>query len=139
MHHFVYAAIGGSLLGVSAIMMMALNGRIAGISGILSGSITQKGSERWWRILFTAGIIIGAALPSLLSADFVVPEPAATLPLVLIGGLLVGLGTGLGSGCTTGHGICGIARLSKRSLVATCTFMAAAFLTVYILRHTFGA
>lgn len=135
MHHFVLALIGGGLLGVAAVMMMGLNGRIAGVSGILSGSMTQPSADRLWRILFIVGVVLGGAIPALISADFKPPEPQAGTLLVIAGGLLVGLGTGLGSGCTSGHGICGISRLSLRSIVATCTFMAAGFVCVYVLRH----
>ena len=138
MHPFIYATIGGALLGLAAVMMMGLKGRIAGVSGILTGTVTESGGERLWRILFIIGIVIGGAIPALLSADFRPPAPEAGTLLVLFGGLLVGLGTGLGSGCTTGHGICGIARLSPRSIVATCTFMGVAFLCVYLLRHILG-
>ena len=138
MHHFVLAAIGGGLVGVAAVMMMALNGRIAGVSGILSGVFTQGAGERLWRLLFVVGIVIGGALPPLLNADFKAPLPSAGVLLAVIGGLLVGVGTGLGSGCTSGHGICGIARLSKRSIIATLTFMAAGIVTVTLLRLTTG-
>lgn len=139
MHHFLWAIIGGSLLGVSAVMMMAFNGRIAGVSGILSGSITQPTGDRLWRILFILGIVLGGAIPALISGDFRPPEPQAGTLLLVAGGLFVGIGTGLGSGCTSGHGICGMSRLSLRSIVATCTFMAAGFVCVYLLRHVFGA
>ncbi|MEH6639115.1 MAG: YeeE/YedE thiosulfate transporter family protein [Porticoccaceae bacterium] len=135
MHHFVLAVIGGGLLGVAAVMMMGLNGRIAGVSGILSGSMTQPSGDRLWRILFIVGVVLGGAIPALISGDFKPPEPQAGTMLVIAGGLLVGLGTGLGSGCTSGHGICGISRLSLRSVFATCTFMAAGFVCVYVLRH----
>ncbi len=138
MHHFFYATLGGALIGISAITMMALSGRIAGMSSILSGSFTQPSGERLWRILFVIGVILGGAIPVMLSADFKPPEPRAGLLLVIAGGLFVGIGTGLGSGCTSGHGICGVSRLSPRSIVATCTFMAAGFLCVYLLRHVFG-
>ncbi|RLA47348.1 MAG: YeeE/YedE family protein [Gammaproteobacteria bacterium] len=138
MHPFIYATIGGALLGIAAVMMMGLKGRIAGVSGILTGTLTESGSERLWRVLFIVGIVIGGAIPALLSTDFRPPAPEAGTLLIIVGGLLVGLGTGLGSGCTTGHGICGIARLSPRSVVATCIFMGAAFLSVYLLRHILG-
>lgn len=134
MHHFVLAAIGGALIGLAAILMMALNGRIAGVSGILTGIFTQPAGERLWRALFVVGILIGGALPALLDADLRAPPPQAGVGLALIGGLIVGLGTGLGSGCTSGHGICGISRFSKRSLLATLTFMAAGIATVTALR-----
>jgi uncharacterized protein len=138
MHPFVLATLGGSLIGVAAVMMMGLKGRISGVSGILSGSLTEPAGERLWRVLFIIGIIIGGAIPTLLSPDFRPPEPDASTLMIVAGGLLVGLGTGLGSGCTSGHGICGVSRLSPRSIVATCTFMAAGFLCVYLLRHVFG-
>ena len=137
MHHFVLALIGGGLVGLAAVLMMGLNGRIAGVSGILSGAFTEDG-DRFWRILFVLGIAIGGAIPALLSASFTPPEPDTSTVLVVIGGVIVGLGTGLGSGCTSGHGICGMSRLSLRSLIATCTFMAAGFVSVYLLKHIFG-
>tara|TARA_R110000787_G_scaffold333_11_gene1121 strand:- start:9676 stop:10095 length:420 start_codon:yes stop_codon:yes gene_type:complete len=138
MHQFILATIGGGLIGTAAVIMMGLTGRIAGVSGILSGAFTEAGEDRLWRILFVVGIIIGGAIPVLLSADFRPPQPSAGMLATIAGGLAVGLGTGLGSGCTSGHGICGISRLSPRSLVATCTFMAAGFICVYLLRHVFG-
>lgn len=138
MHQFVLAAIGGGLIGTAAVMMMGFTGRIAGVSGILSGAFTEAGEDRMWRILFVVGIVIGGAIPALLSPDFKPPQPGAGMLATIAGGLAVGLGTGLGSGCTSGHGICGISRLSPRSLVATCTFMAAGFICVYLLRHVFG-
>jgi len=137
MHPFLLALIGGGLVGLAAVMMMGLNGRIAGVSGILSGAFTDS-SERLWRILFVLGIVIGGAIPTLISSSFAPPVPDTSTLLVVIGGLIVGLGTGLGSGCTSGHGICGISRLSPRSIVATCTFMAAGFICVYFLKHVFG-
>jgi uncharacterized membrane protein YedE/YeeE len=138
MHPFILATLGGGLIGIAAVMMMGLKGRISGVSGILTGAFTESADERLWRLLFVVGIIIGGAIPVALSVDFKPPEPDASVLVVIIGGLLVGLGTGLGSGCTSGHGICGISRLSPRSIVATCTFMAAGFICVYLLRHVFG-
>ncbi|OUS17581.1 hypothetical protein A9Q88_03185 [Gammaproteobacteria bacterium 50_400_T64] len=138
MHPFVLALIGGGLVGLAAVMMMGLKGRIAGVSGILSGAFTDSSGERLWRILFVLGIAIGGAIPELISDSFVPPAPDTSTLLVIIGGLTVGLGTGLGSGCTSGHGICGISRLSPRSMVATCTFMAAGFICVFLLKHVFG-
>lgn len=137
MHPFTLALIGGGLVGLAAVMMMGLNGRIAGVSGILSGAFTN-GDDRLWRILFVLGIAIGGAIPALISNSFVPPVPDTSTLLVIIGGIAVGVGTGLGSGCTSGHGICGISRLSPRSIVATCTFMAAGFTCVYLLKHVFG-
>jgi len=138
MHPFVLALIGGGLVGLAAVMLMGLKGRIAGVSGILSGAFTDSSGERLWRILFVLGIAIGGAIPALMSDSFVPPAPDTSALLVIIGGLAVGVGTGLGSGCTSGHGICGISRLSPRSMVATCTFMAAGFICVFLLKHVFG-
>lgn len=138
MHHFILAAIGGAMIGIAAVVMMGLNGRIAGISGILSGVFTQPGNEKLWRALFVVGLVVGGALPSLLFSLPAPPVPDATIGLVIAGGLFVGIGTGLGSGCTSGHGICGMARLSKRSIVATVIFMATGVTAVYILRHLIG-
>jgi uncharacterized membrane protein YedE/YeeE len=138
MHPFVLALIGGGLVGLAAVMMMALKGRIAGVSGILTGSFSESGGERIWRMLFIAGVIVGGAIPVMFSSDFKPPIPQSGTLLTIIGGLAVGIGTGLGSGCTSGHGICGISRLSLRSVIATCTFMAAGFICVYLLKHVFG-
>ena len=135
---FILAAIGGSLIGLSAIMMMGFNGRIAGISGILSGAFSEAGSERLWRILFIVGVIGGGTVPLLFSDGFKPPIPETSTLVIVIGALAVGIGTGLGNGCTSGHGICGIARISPRSIIATCTFMAAGFACVYLLKHVFG-
>lgn len=134
MHPFVLATIGGGLVGLSAVLMMALNGRIAGVSGILSGTFTQPTGDRLWRLLFIVGIIIGGALPVWLDAGLKAPLPAASVGLAVVGGLVVGFGTGLGSGCTSGHGICGISRLSRRSILATLTFMASGIATVTLIR-----
>jgi uncharacterized membrane protein YedE/YeeE len=127
----VSAAIGGALIGLSAILLMLLTGRIAGISGIL-GELTS--GDRGWRIAFLAGLI---AAPLALSAGgHALRAPVMPgLLVVAVAGLLVGFGTRLGSGCTSGHGICGIARLSPRSIMATLTFMATAMLVVAITRH----
>ncbi|PCJ36882.1 MAG: YeeE/YedE family protein [Cellvibrionales bacterium] len=137
MHPFVLALIGGGLIGLAAVMMMGLKGRIAGVSGILSSAFSSD-DDRLWRILFIVGIVIGGAIPAIMSDSFVPPAPDTSTWLVIIGGLTVGLGTGLGSGCTSGHGICGISRLSPRSMVATCTFMAAGFICVFLLKHVLG-
>ncbi len=138
MHPFVLALIGGGLVGLAAVMLMGLKGRIAGVSGILSGAFTDSSGDRLWRILFVLGIAIGGAIPTLISDSFAPPVPDTSTLLVIVGGLAVGVGTGLGSGCTSGHGICGISRMSLRSIVATCTFMAAGFICVFLLKHVFG-
>jgi uncharacterized membrane protein YedE/YeeE len=129
---------GGALIGLAVVLMMLLNGRIAGVSGVLGGVFSPKAGDVGWRLAFIAGLI---AVPLIVrAAGYTLP--AVDLPhsvVIVAGGLLVGFGTRLGSGCTSGHGVCGLARLSPRSLVATCGFMGAAALTVAIVRHGFGA
>jgi len=131
----VSALVGGALIGLSATLLYGTLGRIAGVSGILNSAIEQR-SERGWRIAFLLGLVAAAA------AWFAIADvsPRTGFPLLsLIGaGLLVGFGTRLGSGCTSGHGICGLARLSKRSLVAVLVFMGSGFVTVFIARHVLG-
>ena len=129
--------IGGLVIGASAVAMLYFLGRIAGISGIVWGAVSRQ-SDGSWRWLFLAGLVIGPLLFHMLTTT---PYPAAS-PLewwhAIVGGLLVGFGVKLGSGCTSGHGVCGIGRLSKRSFIATCTFMATGIITVYVLRHLLG-
>jgi len=127
--------IGGALIGIAASLLLLLNGRIAGISGILSGVFgTIGGTERYWRLAFVIGLICGAAIYFLAAGRHAVQLPAGNLTLI-VAGLLVGFGTRLGSGCTSGHGVCGLARLSPRSLAATGTFILFGMLTVFLLRH----
>ena len=127
--------IGGVLIGLAASLLLLLNGRIAGISGILSGiSGTIGGTERYWRLAFIIGLICGAAIYFLAAGRHAVQLPDGNLTLI-VAGLLVGFGTRLGSGCTSGHGVCGLARLSPRSLAATATFMLFGMLTVFLIRH----
>lgn len=132
----VTALIGGALIGLAATLLYALLGRIAGISGIVNAALEQRG-ERGWRIAFLLGLVVAA------TAWFAYTgAPARTgFPLgwLIAAGALVGFGTRLGNGCTSGHGICGLARLSPRSLVAVMAFMGAGFVTVYVLRHMLGA
>lgn len=143
---------GGILIGLSATWLMATLGRIAGISGIIGNLITvrPKGDSAW-RLAFLLGLISGPILLILLGGGLgnvagssggatgeVIGQPAGGVVLMLIAGLLVGVGTSLGSGCTSGHGVCGLARLSSRSLVATLTFLVAAIITVYVVRHLIG-
>ena len=130
----VSAAIGGALIGLAATLLMLLSGRIAGISGILGDLIDLAGGDRPWRLAFLAGLIAG---PLVFAAGrHALPAPAMPgWSIVIVAGLLVGFGTRLGSGCTSGHGICGIARLSPRSMAATLTFVAVAMLVVAITRH----
>ncbi|SHL25368.1 YeeE/YedE family protein [Roseibium suaedae] len=131
---------GGALIGLAAVALMGLLGRIAGINGILSGLIALPNSSDWaWRAAFVLGLL-GSPLIVLMIAGTL---PALSVPvspiMIGIGGVLVGIGTSLGSGCTSGHGVCGIARLSKRSIAATLTFMATALITVFVIRHVIGA
>ena len=129
------ALLGGALIGAAAVMLWMLAGRIAGVSGIAFGLLRPARGEVLWRACFLGGLVAGAVGAMALG---VAPERLRVtndLPLLLVGGLLVGVGTRLGGGCTSGHGVCGLARLSRRSLVATLVFMAAAFATVYLVRH----
>jgi uncharacterized membrane protein YedE/YeeE len=128
---------GGILLGVASALFILLNGRVLGISGILGGLILPRPGDRVWRIAFLLGLASAPFVYSWLApADLVqAPRIDAGYGLVVIAGLLVGLGTRYGSGCTSGHGVCGLSRLSPRSLVATLSFMAAGFAMVFIIRH----
>lgn len=129
--------LGGILIGLAAAGFVLLNGRIAGISGILGGLLTAARSDWAWRTAFLAGMLI-APLIALTLFGLPAIEINAGLPIIIVAGLLVGLGTRYGSGCTSGHGVCGLSRLSPRSLVATIAFMAAGFVTVYLIRHGIG-
>lgn len=134
-----YAFSGGALIGLSASLMILFNGRIAGISGICGGLIRPVRHDWSWRLVFLSGLIGGAFLMDHWLALEVSPQVQTPQVLLIIGGFLVGFGTRLGNGCTSGHAICGIARLSIRSIVATVTFMSTAAVTVYIVRHVVGA
>lgn len=130
--------LGGALIGLSAVLLMAFHGRIAGITGIISGVIPPLAADWQWRAAFLAGSAL-VPLAYVLAGgtvDFSVPVSTAAL---VAGGLLVGIGVHFGNGCPSGHGICGIARLSPRSIVAVLTFMATAFATVFVVRHLLGA
>jgi uncharacterized membrane protein YedE/YeeE len=135
--NLVLGFLGGMLIGLATVLLLALNGRIAGVSGILSGAVTAPDRfDRSWRLLFILGLMAGAALYRVFSGALPVQIEAGT-PTLVGAGLLVGFGTRLGSGCTSGHGVCGLARLSPRSLAATITFMLFGMLTVYLTRHLF--
>lgn len=125
---------GGMLIGLAAAMLILFNGRIAGISGIVGGLLRPRRGDLGWRIAFLAGLIGTPLLWQLWQALPPVRIEADT-PALIVAGLLVGVGVRYGAGCTSGHGVCGLSRLSPRSLAATCAFMAAGFLTVYLLRH----
>lgn len=131
------ALAGGALIGIAAAILLLLNGRIAGISGILGGILTTATKDIPWRAAFVSGLVL-APLAWLVFAVLPPIEINAGYPVIVVAGLLVGIGTRYGSGCTSGHGVCGISRLSPRSLVATATFMAAGFITVYVVRHLIG-
>lgn len=134
----IASTIGGLLIGVATVMLLALNGRIAGISGIAGGLLRSSKSDRGWRVAFVLGLIGGGVLASMFaSAPFGSGSPASPAVLV-VAGLLVGAGTQLGSGCTSGHGLCGMSRLSRRSIVATFVFFGVAAITVYVARHVIG-
>ena len=137
----VTGLIGGIMIGLAAWALLILNGRIAGISGVLGGLLPPSGaSDAVWRVLFLAGLVGGVAIH-----NFAI-DPAATItftggsswPVLAAGGVLVGLGTRIGGGCTSGHGVCGIGRLSTRSISATVIFMVAAAITVFVVRHVVG-
>ena len=133
-----YAIIGGLLIGLSATLLLLFNGRIAGICGILAAAILPDNSERTWRWLFLAGLALGTLLWHAVSGA-AVPLPTESSPwLVIAAGLIVGFGTQMANGCTSGHGVCGLGRLSARSLVATLSFMGAGAVTVYVVRHVLG-
>lgn len=135
------ALIGGAIIGLSAVWLAWANGRIAGISGILGHLIElvvqQKREPYGWRVAFLLGLI-GAPVVWRIFADMPVTVQQTDLTGLLVGGLLVGIGTRYANGCTSGHGICGLSRFSLRSLVAVCSFMGSAIVTVYVLRHVLG-
>jgi uncharacterized membrane protein YedE/YeeE len=141
------ATLGGALIGLSAALLLLTKGRIAGISGIAGGIIVPEKGDTLWRVVFVLGLILGGGVYQLISqgtdsALFIgVQHIQSTVgtPTLIIAGLLVGIGTTIGTGCTSGHGICGLARKSPRSLAATLSFMAAGFVTVYIAQSLMGA
>jgi len=138
-NHFtpLAAMAGGVLIGTAAAMFVLLNGRIAGISGVLGGLLRPVRGDSAWRMAFVLGLV-GAPLIYLLFAALPKPRIDAGYGALILAGLLVGVGTRYGSGCTSGHGVCGLSRLSPRSLVATAAFMAAGFVTVFVARHLLG-
>ena len=134
----VSALAGGVLIGGSAVLLLWLNGRIAGISSIASGLFDWRRGDLLWRLLFLGGLVAGAGLFYAVFGDAPAPRPEFPVWLLGAGGLLVGFGTSLGSGCTSGHGVCGLGRLSLRSLVATLVFLLTAIATTFVVRHVFG-
>lgn len=129
------ALAGGALIGLAAAMFVLLNGRIAGISGVLGGLLRPRGGDIGWRVAFIGGLVASPLLYRLLLGPLPLPRIEAGTGLLVVAGLLVGVGTRYGSGCTSGHGVCGLSRLSPRSLAATLAFMGAGFATVFVLRH----
>ena len=133
----IQSLIGGILIGLSAVLLMALHGRVAGMTGILTGVIPPVASDWRWRAAFLAGAIVAPVI--YLAAGGVIPfEVPVSTGALIFGGLLVGIGVHFGNGCPSGHGICGLARFSPRSLAAVATFMLTAFVTVFVVRHVIG-
>jgi uncharacterized membrane protein YedE/YeeE len=131
--------IGGGLIGCAAVLLMATNGRVAGISGILSGMVPPTSRKEWSvQLAFVAGLILAPLAYQVATGVPISQTVSSNLLIMGTAGFLVGFGTVLGSGCTSGHGVCGLARLSRRSLAATATFLATAIVTVYVTRHLIG-
>lgn len=140
MHDFtpLSSLLGGVLIGVAASLFLWTHGRVAGISGIYAGALRRGTTDRRARLSFLAGLVLAAVVMGIVRAETFASSWTASLPLALVAGVLVGVGTQLGNGCTSGHGVCGLSRLSLRSLVATITFMATAAITVFVVRHLIG-
>jgi hypothetical protein len=130
--------LGGALIGLASALLLLANGRIAGISGILGRSLLPAAGDLRWRLAFLVGLPLGAGGVGLVAPATRALDITHSAVLLVAGGLLVGYGTQLGSGCTSGHGVCGLARGSRRSLVATAAFMAAGMVTVFVVRHVAG-
>ena len=133
----VSGLIGGLLIGLAVALMLLLNGRIAGVSGIVGGLVNPKAGDTGWRAAFVLGLPLGALAYILVAGGPTPVDVLASPPAILIGGLLVGFGTRMGSGCTSGHGLCGLARFSRRSMVATAVFFGVAMVTVFLTGHVF--
>lgn len=132
------STLGGAILGLGAALMLHGLGRIAGISGIFGGLLMRKTGDVAWRVAFVLGLVLGGALMFQLAPAMFSINIERSLLTIVIAGLLVGFGTRMGNGCTSGHGVCGISRLSPRSLIATATFMVTGALTVFLASHVFG-
>lgn len=129
---------GGALIGLAATLLMLVLGRVMGATGILTAAFTAAAPERGWRLSILAGMISAPLMLWGLTGQLPEVQVPVSMPMLLIGGFIVGLGVTFGSGCTSGHGVCGMARLSRRSIVATATFMATTGLTVFVIRHVLG-
>lgn len=138
LNQVLYSLIGGALIGVAATIMLLFNGRVTGISGIIASSLAKPTRDGLWRWLFVGGLIVGGFLIQIIRPDFFTNVSSRSSTAILIAGLLVGYGTVLGSGCTSGHGVCGMSRLSMRSVIATLVFMLFGFLTVQAVRYFAG-
>ncbi len=134
---FIHPILGGMLIGLSATFLLLWLGRIAGISGMLSSIITRPSTAQW-QLVFFIGLLLGAAIVKLSGVNTGLIRTNLPLWVTVLGGLLVGLGTVIGGGCTSGHGVCGLGRASLRSFVATCTFLVVAIISTYLLRHVWG-
>jgi uncharacterized protein len=134
----ISALIGGALIGFASVLLMMLIGRIAGISGILTGCFALIGGDKVWRVAFIAGLISAPIASSLVGHSLPMPQMPMSWVAIVLAGFLVGLGARIGGGCTSGHGVCGIARLSTRSMIATGVFMGTAMIVVAIVRHGLG-
>ncbi len=134
----ILALLGGALIGLASVLLMMLTGCIAGISGILTGCFALIGGDKVWRVAFIAGLISAPIASSLVGYPLPMPQMPMSWVAVVLAGFLVGLGARIGGGCTSGHGVCGIARLSTRSMIATGVFMGTAMIVVAIVRHGLG-
>jgi len=139
MTSFLPALAGGMLIGLAAVLLLLFNGRIAGVSGIAGGLLAPEvNGTRWWRVLFLLGLVLGAWAVVALGAPQAPPRQGFPVPLLVAAGLVTGYGTSMAGGCTSGHGVCGLGRLSKRSLAAVLVFVGVAMLTTFLLRHVAG-
>lgn len=129
---YIYALLGGAIIGFATVVMMHFNGRVTGISGIVNGLFKYVSQDWAWRLTFVLGLFLGGIVMKIGRPEGFIDTANTDLPTIIVAGLLVGFGTIMGSGCTSGHGVCGISRLSIRSIVATVTFIAAGILTVFI-------
>ena len=130
---------GGGLIGLASVLLMAVMGRIMGATGILAGVLAPAGWSDWsWRFAVVLGMITGPLVVLAVTGQMPAVEVPVSMPMLIVGGFIVGLGVTFGSGCTSGHGVCGMARLSPRSIAATVTFMITTGITVFVIRHVFG-
>lgn len=135
MHEYILALIGGAMIGFAAVLLMAAHGHVMGVSGIVNRLLPPIAADWQWRVFFIAGVLLAPVIALTITGDF--PDVSITKnpAVLLIAGLIVGVGTVIGNGCTSGHGVCGLSRLSIRSIAATCIFVLSAIVTVYVIRH----